>query len=272
MLTGKQLMEDIHSYTPGEGEAAFWWLGQLSYIVKTRSVVIALDPYLAPSRGRRIKPLLAPEELCGVDYVLGSHDHADHIDHTAWPGIAKASPEARFVAPAMFVEPLSEEFGFPQGKILGLDDGRSFQDKEKGVTIRAIAAAHEQLDQDPVTGLHPSLGYILEMDGLRIYHSGDTCKYEGLETKLLAAAPFDLMFLPINGRDGVRYRSNCIGNMDFREAVDLAGMVKPRLCVPGHYEMFENNREDPMLFAEYIEAKYPERHFWIGGHGVRVVI
>lgn len=273
MFIGKKLIEDVHSFMPREGELAFWWLGQLGYIVKTCTAVLAFDPYLSARKGRRIPPVLEPEDMEGIDYVFGSHDHSDHIDHPSWPGIAKASPNARFIVPEMFAQPLAREFGFAPERIIGLDDGRAFHDERRGITIRGLAAAHEQLDPDPETGLHPSLSYIAETgDGLRIYHSGDTCKYEGLETALKGLAPFDLMFVPINGRDGTRYRSGCIGNMDFREAVDLVGAVRPRLAVPGHYEMFENNREDPMLFAEYLEAKYPERDFWIGGHGVRVML
>lgn len=270
MLTGKRLIEDIRACTPQKGEAAFWWLGQLSYIVKTASATFAFDPYLEASRARRVPPPLTPDQMEGIDFVLGSHDHSDHIDHTAWPGIAEASPDAAFIAPKRFAASLAEEFGIAPERVVGVDEGIPFADEKRGVTIRAVAAAHEFLDADPESGLHPALGYIVEADGLRVYHSGDTLKYEGLETTLKQAGPIDLMFLPINGRDGARYRGNCIGNMDFREAVDLVGAVAPRMSVPGHYEMFANNMENPMLYAEYLEAKYPERAFWIGAHGVRV--
>ena len=93
------------------------------------------------------------------------------------------------------------------------------------------------------------------------------CIYEGLYGRLREFGKIDVMFLPINGRDGKRYRGNTIGNMTYQEAVDLAGTLKPGLVVPAHYEMFENNQEDPLLFADYISAKYPDVRYWIGGHG-----
>ena len=47
-----------------------------------------------------------------------------------------------------------------------------------------------------------------------------------------------MLFLPINGRDPAR---GVPGNMTAREAVDLAGRVRPRFVVPHHYDMFTFN-------------------------------
>jgi L-ascorbate metabolism protein UlaG (beta-lactamase superfamily) len=272
MKKSLELVEDIVNYKPQKGEAAFWWIGQLGYIVKTASATFSFDAYLDPNRRRTVEPLLSPHEMTFVDFVFGSHDHSDHIVHYAWPGIAEAAPAARFVAPEMFVGKLGEKFKIAKSRFIGLDEGKTFSDGDiPGFRILAIASAHEFLAPDPATGLHDSLGYIVDADGVRIYHSGDTCKYEGLETKLIQNSPIDLMFLPINGRDAVRYTSHCIGNMSFAEAVDLAGAVAPGLAVPGHYEMFTSNSEDPSKFTDYLAAKYPGQKTWVGAHGTRVI-
>ena len=271
MLTGKMLMDDVHAYKPAAGEMAFWWIGQMGFFVKLGNATLLIDPFLSPGPGRTVPPLVAPEDLAGVDYIFGTHDHSDHIDHRSFPGMA-AGCDAKFIVPEMFVKALAEEFNLPQSRFIGMDEGKVFVDEQKGLTIKAIASAHEFLDADPVTGLHPALGYIIEADGERIYHAGDSCKYDGMEGKLKQMGPFDVMYLPINGRDGKRYKMNCIGNMNFAEAVDLAGVVAPRLAVPGHYEMFAMNSENPMLFTDYMEAKYPLQEFWVGGHGVKVVV
>ena len=264
------LMQEVHAYQPQPGRLGFWWLGQLGYLVKTTKATLCFDPFLRPGGSRTVPPLLAPEELTGIDYVFGSHDHGDHIDHYAWPGIAKASPRARFVVPEKLVAALSDKFALPTDRFIGLDEGKAYRDEEKALTIRAIAAAHELLNPDPVTGLHDAISFLVDAGGLRLYHSGDTCKYEGLETKLLAQRPIDLMFLPINGRDAARYTGNCIGNMNFAEAVDLTGAIKPGLVVPGHYEMFAMNSENPAQFTDYLRAKYPGIEFWVGAHGTLV--
>ena len=53
-----------------------------------------------------------------------------------------------------------------------------------------------------------------------------------------ATGPFDVLFLPINGRDPAR---GVPGNMSAAEAVDLAAAVRPRFVVPHHYDMFTFN-------------------------------
>ncbi len=113
------------------------------------------------------------------------------------------------------------------------------------------------MDQDPKTKQYPYLGYILELDNIVIYHSGDTCLYEGMTTKL-KNWNFDIAFLPINGRDAIRLSSGCIGNMTYQEAADLSGNITPHLTVPGHYGMFAKNTVDPKLFYDYMQVKYPE--------------
>ena len=92
---------------------------------------------------------------------------------------------------------------------------------------------------------------------LRLYHAGDTLRYEGLLPRLRAFGPLDAALLPINGRDGARYRRGCIGNMTFQESADLAGELRPRLVIPGHWDMFADNPGDPEAFADYLNAKYP---------------
>ena len=44
--------------------------------------------------------------------------------------------------------------------------------------------------------------------------------------------------------------------MTYQEAADLAGETGPKMVIPGHWDMFEINGEDPSLFADYLDAKY----------------
>jgi L-ascorbate metabolism protein UlaG (beta-lactamase superfamily) len=94
--------------------------------------------------------------------------------------------------------------------------------------------------------------------------------YDGL-AGTLKRRRLDAMFVPINGRDATRYRSGCIGNMSYQEAVDLAGEARPRLAVPGHYDMFASNSANPADFADFLTAKFPDLPCWIGPQGQRVI-
>jgi L-ascorbate metabolism protein UlaG (beta-lactamase superfamily) len=269
MLTGQQLIDEVNATTLTPGECAFWWLGQLSYILKLADKVLYLDPYLSPSKARTTGPLLKPEEVTNAAVITGSHDHSDHIDRPVWPALARSSPQAKFVVPALLAAKLSGALKIPEDRFVGLDDGASAE--PAGIKITGVASAHEFLDQDRATGKYPYLGFVIEASGCRIYHSGDTCKYEGMETRLKQFGGFDVAFLPINGRDAPRLRSNCIGNMTFQEAVDLAGAAGVRLAVPSHWDMFKNNSEDPQKFVDYMSVKFPRVRTLVPKHGERVM-
>ena len=270
MKKGMELISDVDNCILHEGEAAFWWLGQQGFVLKFTGVVIYLDPFLTELPERNVPPLLKAKEISHADFILGSHDHGDHIDRCVWPILAKSSPKAKFIVPFYLCEQLSRELLIPRDRFIGLDDGLCV--KISGVKITGLAAAHEFLDRDPDTGCYKYLSYVIETNGRTVYHAGDTCIYEGLQSKLKEWEKIDVMFLPINGRDGKRLRENCIGNMTYQEAVDLAGAVKPRLVVPAHYEMFDSNKENPLLFGDYLGAKYPQIDYWIGEHGTRVLV
>jgi len=135
-----------------------------------------------------------------------------------------------------------------------------------GLEVRAVAAAHEFLDKSLITGRHPYLGFVVNGNGCSVYHAGDNCRYEGMETTLRGIS-LDVMRLPINGRDARRLRENCIGNMTYQETADLAGSVKPRLVIPAHFEMFAFNSENPELFRDYVGAKYPGLTVIVPRHG-----
>lgn len=270
MKKGKDLIREINGCIPQHGTAAFWWLGQMGFAVKLGNKTIYLDIFLSERPDRNIPPLLKPDEITNADYIMGTHDHWDHIDRDIWKQLSISSPAARFIVSKLLIPSLSRDLDIPQERFIGLDDGVSVHLPD-GMKVSGIASAHEFFDRDPGTGAYPHLGYVIEGNGCTLYHSGDTCIYEGMYQKLRALGKIDIMFLPINGRNGRRYRSGIIGNMTYQEAVDLAGTLKPGLAVPSHYEMFHGNEEDPSLFADYISAKYPEVRCWIGGHGEKVL-
>lgn len=264
MLTGDALMREVGACRMGAGECVFWWLGQHGFIVKLGGAVVLIDPFLSPLPGRRVAPLLTPEQAVGVHLVLGSHDHADHLDRPVWPALADASAEALFVAPAPVVPGLRAALGLDDTRLRGIRDGESRS--RNGVTVSAIPAAHERIERDPATGASLHLGFIVKGNGVTVYHAGDTCLYEGIHERLRAFRP-DVMLLPINGRDAARLRRGCIGNMTYQEAADLAGELEPALTVPTHFEMFDGNSENPALFADYMAVKYPRLKTVVPAHG-----
>ncbi len=226
----------------------------MGLIIKSDKTTICIDYYASDDASRQTPVPIPADELKGIDAFLGTHDHLDHIDHDAWRIWAKTNPEARFIFPEIHRDKVLAD-GVDKDKAAGLNDGESIQIGD--MKIHAIAASHEFLDLDESTGLYPYLQYIVEAGGIRIYHAGDTVRYEGMLSKVKSFGDIDVGLLPINGRDAKRYRRDCIGNMTYQEAADLAGEINMGLVIPGHWDMFADNSADPHDFADYLDAKYP---------------
>ena len=202
--------------------ASITWLGQMGLRICMDGTTILVDYFASDFQGRRVPALLPVSEMKNVDGFAGSHNHPDHIDHPAWRIWGSECPEAKFIFPSVHRQSVLDD-GIPEERQLPVDAGQSVQ--IGGITIRAIPAAHEFLSPDE-QGRYPCLQYIIEGEGKRIYHTGDTLRYEGMLPLLKTFGHIDAALLPINGRDGTRYRNNCIGNMTFQEAADLAGYVR----------------------------------------------
>ena len=123
--------------------------------------------------------------------------------------------------------------------------------------VTAIASAHERIDLDR-RGRANCLGFVLEKAGARIYHSGDCCPYEGLQSHLARFGRLTAAFLPINGRDAWRLSHAFIGCMDAHEAVELAGELGTETLVPGHHDMFRANLGDIAECVSFAKIKYPK--------------
>ena len=92
-------MQTIIDTKVENGTLALWWLGQMGLIIKSASTMIVIDYYASPSQTRQVQPPIPAEELAGVDAILGTHNHIDHIDHPSWRIWAKTNPKAKFIFP-----------------------------------------------------------------------------------------------------------------------------------------------------------------------------
>lgn len=255
--SGAALADEIASTRPEPGTLCLWWLGQSGLLIKSSQGTLLIDPYLSESLTakyaatdkphiRMTRNPIEPRQLAGlVDLVLCSHKHSDHMDPGTLPPLMGANPGAEIGVPESLMIH-AEKMGLPGQRLFGLDAG--WTTERAGFLVRAIPSAHEGLDTDSL-GRHLYLGFVIEAEGRRLYHSGDTVVYPGL-IEALGSEPFDLLFLPINGRNPARGVS---GNMNAAEAVDLAAAVRPRFVVPHHYDMFTFNTVPVASFTREAE-------------------
>jgi L-ascorbate metabolism protein UlaG (beta-lactamase superfamily) len=237
------------------GQVALWWLGQAGFAVRIGGALVLLDPFLSPRPERLVPPAFPVEEAVGVDAVLCSHEHWDHLDRGAIAGIARASPHALVIVPAPLVETVAA-FGVARSRIVGarVDEPIAIG----AVLVHPIPARHG-IDMRDAYGFGEGrfLGYVLDDGAVRVYHAGDTIAYEGMAERLRKLR-VDVALLPINGRDHFRESSEgIVGNLDHREAARLAAEAGIDLLIPMHYEMFAANRGYPAHLVEVVQRDHP---------------
>lgn len=260
--TGNQLVAAISAQSVPSGAVGVWWLGQSSLVLKVAGRIVYVDPYLADDPRRLTPPAFAAAAAGNADLVLLTHDHSDHLDPAALPALTAASPWARVVAPRPIVDRVAALVGDGDRVVAAsAGDAVAFG----ALRLTPVAAKHETFDEDPDLGF-PYLGYVLHADGVAIYLAGDTIPYDGLVETLIPFA-IDLAFLPINGRDFFRTRRGILGNMDGREAAELAAAVGVDTVVPVHYGMFAGNTVPPGDFVTYLAAHHPRLQAHVLGRG-----
>lgn len=232
-------------------------LGQAGFRFQANGIVVYIDPYLsdfvAEQEGDRFRRLVSipilPQDVHDADWVLISHIHLDHCDPATLKPLSMASPQCRFVGPAEVIRFLADELEIVSERlVIASEEWFSLAERYQ---IRAIPAAHKQIEKD-VDGYLRFVGYLMEIDGRRFYHSGDCSIHPSIVKTLKGLTPIECAFLPVNECNYYRDREGIIGNMSVREAFAFAeevGMIK---VVPMHYDMFAVNS----VYPEEIDIVY----------------
>lgn len=263
-----------------------WRLTQAGFLFKSATRVVAVDPYLSdwletessdnPNPVERMRPApLLPDDLGMADVVLCTHEHPDHLDPGTVAALASVS-QMTLVVP----EPLREDavrLGWAPDRVVGVlvDEPKDLN----GLGVTALPAAHAFHPEAfggytwwlDALGRHRAVGYVLELGGVRLFHAGDTVYWPGMGR--LRELEVDVGLLPINGRDWRREAAGLVGNLNGREAADLAVAAGFALVIPCHYDGIVGNTADPADFTSYLQRSYPEQGFHIldGDEGLLVM-
>lgn len=269
---GGELIREVNQTEVPFGTLAIWFLGQESVIVKGNGITVYIDPYVSDALAekglvRSYPPLIVPADIRGADLCLITHEHEDHMDAGTLPEFHRQNANAPIVAPACCKEALLR-MGIKEAQILAADHSRATELFSK-LQISVVPAAHELLEQD-AEGYYRSVGYVLKLNGVTLYHAGDTVIYPGLADRLRTFRP-DVAMLPINGRDFFRRERGIVGNMNYREAAELAVGIGAETAIPLHYDMFAENAERPGYFVDYMYEHFPEQKVHVMARGERFV-
>lgn len=246
------LLADIRASDRRDEGFRLWWLGQSGFLLQWQGIHILLDPYLSDSLtkkyGQTDKPhvrmtelVVDPARLSIANIATSTHNHTDHLDAETLRPVLAANPNLKLVIAEANRAFVADRLKIDPAIPIGVDDGASIEISD--IKFSGIASAHETVEKDE-RGRAKYLGYVIQFGGWRIYHSGDTVRYEGMAEKL---RPFkvDVALLPINGRAPER---RVPGNLFGREAAQLAKDIEAKLVIPCHYEMFEFNTASPDEF------------------------
>jgi L-ascorbate metabolism protein UlaG (beta-lactamase superfamily) len=196
------------------------WLGHSAVRIEGSRIVL-IDPFLTGNPAAAV----SADKIKKADLVVVTHHHADHLGDAF--SLCRSTGATLVAMHEIAVE------GEAQGlRVEGMNIGGTVE--AAGVKIHMVTALHSA-DKGHAAGV------VVEMDGKRIHHAGDT----GLTYDLRLVGEFfspDLSLLPI----GDRYT---MGPASAARAVDF---IRPKKVVPIHYGTFPAVGADPQEFKKRV--------------------
>jgi L-ascorbate metabolism protein UlaG (beta-lactamase superfamily) len=189
------------------------WYGQSAFRIAADSgETLAIDPFRMPASA-------GP-----ADMILVTHPHFDHYDKRAIAGLRTRTTTV--------VVPQS----CARHDLEGIRPGQTI--RIGALSVSAIPAYTTSLP------FHPRargwVGYLIEVDGLKIYHAGDT----DLIPEMKGLQP-DIALLPIGG----------FFTMKASAAAAAAESLKAALVIPMHYIRLLGGKEAGSRFVEMLGEK-----------------
>lgn len=232
----------ISPTSPGIG---LTWLGQAGFAFRTATGKrIFLDPYLSDACERlfgfkRLSlPAMRPDEV-EADWVILTHEHADHLDPDALPVIARNNPDCRFAGPAGCAEGLAAA-GVATGQRVLLEPNQRHDLGD--LVVHTVPADHGDISPT-------ALALVLGFGNVQVMATGDSSWRPFLFKPLYDLRP-DVVLPAING---------VFGNMNHIDAARLVSEAKPRFAIPCHFwTLAEQGAGDPAGFIHACAVMCPD--------------
>lgn len=210
------------SFVSATGEVLIFPITHSSFVMQTPVETIYVDPVGGAG-------LYA--DMPAPDLILITHEHGDHYDPPTLQGIVRRNT-ALVSNPAVFdkMSPVLQELTTAIANGSSAASGSAIID-----AIPAYNITPERLN------FHPKgrdNGYVVSLDGLRIYISGDT---EDIP-EMRALENIDVAFVSMN----------LPFTMDAAAAASAVSEFAPSYVYPYHYRGRDNGTQDPAEFARLV--------------------
>jgi L-ascorbate metabolism protein UlaG (beta-lactamase superfamily) len=202
------------------GTERITWVGHATVALEIGGARLLTDPVLRSRIAHltRRAPPPDPALLAGLDGVLVSHLHLDHL-HV--PSLRMLGRGVRLIVPRGAGTVLRRA-GFHRVTELAVGE----ETNAGGAIVTALPAEHDGR-RHPLGPVAESIGFEIAGE-YRVYFAGDTDLFPGMER---LAGRFELALLPIWGWGPTIGP----GHMGPAEAAQAAALLQPRVVVPIHW-------------------------------------
>ena len=199
------------------------WLCHDSFNI-AGNIRIIIDPYKITKQEK-------------ADLVLISHNHFDHLSVDDLKNVS--TKDTSIVAAKECIDMIK---GFDFKEKIGISLGE--EKTVRGVKIKSIPAYNvTKINPDTKKPFHPKednkVGFLFELDGITIYHAGDT----DLIPEMSDLKP-EIALVPVSGTYV----------MTAQEAAKAVEKIKPKIAIPMHYGVIVGSEKDANEFKQLVKS------------------
>ncbi|NMB80100.1 MAG: metal-dependent hydrolase [Methanomicrobiales archaeon] len=196
------------------------WLGHSSVLL-TGTKKVLIDPFIEGGSVAGTDP----------DIVAITHGHEDHMGEAV-------ALNKKTIAITEIAKYLKKKGLVVEGMNIG---GTILVD---GISFTMTQAIHSSFIEEAGLGFYggSAAGYVVGMDGIRVYHAGDTALFSDMKLIGELYHP-DVAILPIGGRY----------TMGVAEAMMAANFLGAKTVIPIHYNTWDKIAADPVRLKTALE-------------------
>lgn len=242
------VMTDPVALGAAENNPSVTWIGHATMLVRLAGKNVLFDPTFSPRASpvgfagpKRVVPLpIDIADLPRIDVVMISHNHYDHLDANSVQRLAASTHGS-----PRFLVPKGLAAWFKEQGITHVDEYDWWQETREG-PLRITFVPVQHWSRRGLTDTNQSLwgGWVVEGEGLRLIHTGDTGYSPDFKDIGQRLGPFDMAFIPI-GAYAPRWFMKVM-HVNVPEAVQVRADLRAERAIGMHWGTFESLTDEPL--------------------------